>query len=284
MVALWLPPVHVHLDVLALMAALEGGYLLAIRRLGPRLTGAGEPVATRGQVVSYSLGVLTLLVAAEWPIHDLAEGYLFSVHMVQHTLISLVAPPLLLLGMPAWLLRWLLSPRWVHAAAAQLTRPLIALINFNLVIALTHWAPVVDFILNHHGVHLAAHVVLFVTATSMWWPVISPLPEMPTLSYPMRMVYLFLQSLLPTIPASFLTFGTSPLYVFYAAAPRVWGISALTDQLIAGLIMKLVGGAILWTAIGIIFFKWWRLEQRTGWDELQWSSAEREIRSGLHRP
>lgn len=99
----------------------------------------------------------------------------------------------------------------------------------------------------------------------------------------MRMVYLFLQSLLPTIPASFLTFGTTPLYVFYATAPRVWGISALTDQLIAGLIMKLVGGAILWTAIGIVFFRWWRMEQRTGFDDLQWSATDREIRSGMSR-
>jgi putative membrane protein len=278
---MWLPPFHVHLDVLVVMATLEGGYLLALGRLGPRFVAAGERPATRRQVVLYSLGVLTLLVAAEWPIHDLAEGYLFSVHMVQHTLISLVAPPLLLLGMPAWLLRWLLSPRWIHAVASQLTRPLIALINFNLVIAVTHWAPVVDLILNHHGVHLVAHVVLFVTATCMWWPVVSPLPEMPTLSYPMRMVYLFLQSLLPTIPASFLTFGTTPLYIFYATAPRVWGISAVTDQLIAGLIMKLVGGAILWGAIGVIFFRWWRLEQRTGWDDLQWGSMDREIRSEL---
>jgi putative membrane protein len=278
---MWLPPFHAHLDVLAVMVGLEGGYLLALRRVGPRFVAKGEPTATRRQVVVYSLGVLILLIAAEWPIHDLAEGYLFSVHMVQHTLISLVAPPLLLLGTPAWLLRWVLSPRWVHVAASQLTRPLIALINFNLVIAVTHWAPAVDLILNHHWLHLVAHVVLFLTATAMWWPVISPLPEMPTLSYPMRMVYLFLQSLLPTIPASFLTFGTTPLYVFYATAPRVWGISAVTDQLIAGLIMKLVGGAILWTAIGIVFFKWWRTEQRTGWDELQWGSVEREIRSEL---
>jgi len=280
---MWLPPFHVHLDVLAVMAALEGGYLLAIRRVGPRFVPPGERPATRRQITLYSVGVMVLLVAAEWPIHDLAEGYLFSVHMVQHTLISLVAPPLLLLGMPAWLLRWLLSPRWIHAVAGQLTRPLIALINFNLVIALTHWAPVVDFILNHHPAHLVAHVVLFVTATCMWWPVISPLPEMPTLSYPMRMVYLFLQSLLPTIPASFLTFGTTPLYVFYATAPRVWGISALTDQRIAGLIMKLVGGAILWTVIGIVFFKWWRMEQRTGFDDLQWSQTDHEIRSGMSR-
>lgn len=278
-----LPPFHIHLDVLAVTGALEVGYLLALRRLGPRHVRPGEVAATRRQVVLFSLGVASLFVAAEWPVHDLAENYLFSMHMVQHTLMSLVAPPLLLLGVPSWLLRRLLSPRSIRAVVAQLTRPLIALIAFNLVIAVTHWAQVVDFVLENHGFHPVAHLALISTATFMWWPVISPLPEMPTLSYPARMLYLFLQSLLPTIPASFLTFGSTPLYEFYAAAPRIWGISALTDQLVAGLIMKIVGGAILWAAIAAIFFRWWRMEERTGWDDMQWGGVEREIRTELTR-
>jgi putative membrane protein len=277
-----LPPFHVHLDALALMAAIEGGYLIVLRRIGPVLVPAGERPATRRQVVSFTVGVLTLFLASEWPIHDLAETSLLSVHMVQHTMIALVAPPLLLLGMPAWMLRWILSPRPIRAVARQATRPLVALIVFNLVIAVTHWATVMDFILEHHPVHLVAHVILFLAATCMWWPVISPLPEMPTLTYPARMLYLFLQSLLPTIPASFLTFGTTPLYAFYAAAPRVWGISPLTDQLVAGLIMKLVGGAILWLAIGLVFLAWWRVE-RGGWDDLEWGTMDREIRTELTR-
>jgi putative membrane protein len=275
-----LPQFHVHLDVLIVVAAIGCGYLIVVRRLGPRLGPPGEAPVSRRQVVSFTLGVGALFVAAEWPMHDLAEQYLLSIHMVQHTLISLVAPPLLLMGMPMWMLRWLLSPRAVRAVVRQVTRPLIALVLFNLVIAVTHWAPVMDFILEHHSVHPLAHLILFLTATAMWWPVISPLPEMPTLAYPGRMLYLFLQSLLPTIPASFLTFGTSPLYSFYAAAPRIWGVSALTDQLVAGLIMKLVGGAILWAAIGVVFLKWWRVE-RTGWDDMEWGSVDREIRTGL---
>jgi putative membrane protein len=229
------------------------------------------------------VGVFVLLIAAEWPIHDLAEGYLFSVHMVQHTLISLVAPPLLLLGMPAWLLRWLLSPAVDPRGRWAADPPLIALINFNLVIAITHWAPAVDFILNHHPSIWIVHVVLFVTATCMWWPVISPLPEMPTLSYPMRMVYLFLQSLLPTIPASFLTFGTTPLYVFYATAPRVWGISALTDQLHRRLDHEARRRSDPVDRHRDRLLQWWRMEQRTGFDDLQWSQTDREIRSGMNR-
>jgi putative membrane protein len=278
-----LPPFHVHLDVLAVVAALEGSYLWAIYRLGPRLLPGDEPAASRRQVAWFTAGALAVLVASEWPIHDLSEHYLFSVHMVQHTLISLVAPPLLLLGMPSWLLRKLLSPRPVYAVLRQLTRPLIALVLFNAVIVVTHWPVLVNAMLQHHMLHLVGHLVLFGSATLMWWPVVSLLPEMPTLSYPGRMLYLFLQSIVPTVPASFLTFGSRPLYSFYVRAPRIWGWSALTDQTIAGLVMKLVGGLILWSVIAVVFFKWYQVEQHDGWDELKWRDVERDVRSQLSR-
>ena len=64
-------------------------------------------------------------------------------------------------------------------------------------------------------------------------------------------------------------------------APRIWGWSALTDQTIAGLIMKIVGGAILWTVIAVIFFKWYALEQRGGWDELGWRDVEHHVRTEM---
>jgi putative membrane protein len=273
----------VHLDVLSVVVVLEGSYLWAVHRLGPRVLAVGEPAVSRRQLIWFTTGVAMIFVASEWPIHDLSEHYLFSVHMVQHTLISLVAPPMLLLGMPAWLLRRVIAPRYVHAALRQLTRPLIALVLFNGVIVVTHWPLVMNGMLQHHPLHLVGHVVLFATATFMWWPVVSPLPEMPTLSYPGRMLYLFLQSIVPTVPASFLTFGSKPLYSFYEHAPRIWMLSALTDQRIAGLVMKLVGGLILWSVIAVLFFKWYLVEQHDGWDELQWRDVERDIRSEMSR-
>jgi putative membrane protein len=278
-----LPPFHVHLDALAVAATLEGAYLWAVLRLGPHEAPAGEPAVSRRQLWWFSSGVLAILVASSWPLHDLAEGYLLSIHMVQHTLIALVAPPMLLLGMPAWLLRRLLSPRFVGAVVAQLTRPFIALVLFNTVIVVTHWPVVMNEMLVHHPLHLVGHVVLFGSALIMWWPVVSPLPELPTLSYPGRMLYLFLQSIVPTVPASFLTFGSQPLYSFYVGAPRIWGWSVITDQTLSGLIMKLVGGAILWGVITVLFFKWFRVEQQGDWDELRWRDVERDIRTELSR-
>jgi putative membrane protein len=278
-----LPPFEWHLDAVLLMAAIEAWYLWALARLGPRSVPPGAEVASRRQRTWWTAGVATLLVASVWPIHDLSEGYLFSVHMVQHTLISLVAPPMFLLGCPSWLLRRMIAPRPIHALVSQATRPVIAFVLFNTVIVVTHWPPIVDGMLQHHPWHFVAHAVLFGSATCMWWPVVSPLPEMPTLSYPGRMLYLFVQSIVPTVPASFLTFGSSPLYAFYEHAPRIWGWSALTDQTIAGLIMKIVGGLILWGVIAALFFRWYAVEQRGGWDELAGAHLERDIRRGMNR-
>jgi putative membrane protein len=97
------------------------------------------------------------------------------------------------------------------------------------------------------------------------------------------MLYLFIQSLAPTVPAAFLTFGQHTLYPIYATFPRIWGIDPLTDQLIAGLLMKLGGGLILWAVITTVFFRWFGQERRGGWDALNFWSAESDIREGLRR-
>ena len=116
------PAWQAHPDVWLLVALFAVGYALAVTRLGPRLAPAGTPVVTRFQVVSFSAGLLALWVASDWPIHDVAERYLFSVHMVQHVAYSIVAAPLLLIGTPTWLARWLLSPRWLLATVRYLSR------------------------------------------------------------------------------------------------------------------------------------------------------------------
>jgi len=110
--------------------------------------------------------------------------------------------------------------------------------------------------------HFVIHGALFVTGILMWWPVIGPIPDLPRLEPFPRMGYLFLQSLVPTIPASFLTLGESPLYHIYTTMPRLWGVSALSDQVAGGLIMKIGGGLILWGFITVFFFRWWKDEQQ----------------------
>jgi putative membrane protein len=276
-----LPPWHAHPDVWVLFAGIEAAYLATVRR--HRREHEGEDSEWRRRARFFSLGVLVLWIGADWPIHDLAERYLYSIHMVQHLLFTLVAPPLLLAGMPAWLLRRMLRPRPIERLFRFFTRPLVALILFNSALLFTHWPAVVDVSVRSQGLHFGLHVLLVFSALAMWWPVMSPMPEIPPLSPPGQMLYLFLQSLAPTIPASFLTLGSTLLYPVYATFPRIWGISAHSDQLFAGLIMKLAGGAILWGFITVIFFRWHDLEEQTGWDPLQLRQVEREVTSELSK-
>ena len=105
-------------------------------------------------------------------------------------------------------------------------------------------------------------VPFLLAAFIMWWPVVSPLPELPQLSPPLKIGYLFLQSLVPTVPASFLTFASGPVYPVYSDLPRLWGLSVLDDQLIAGLLMKIGGGLLLWAIIATIWFLWAAEEER----------------------
>ena len=267
---------HPHIEVWLLVLSLAAGYVTAVRVWGRAAVSPGEPPASRGQATAFALGLLAILIAADWPVHELAEERLFSVHMVQHFLISLVAPPLLLLGTPGWLLRSLLGPRWLLATVRFLARPVLALLLFNGYIALSHAPFMVQLQVSSEPLHFLLHCTLFVTAMLMWMPVLSPMAEIPRLSYPAQMLYLFAQSIVPTVPASFLTFAERPLYPFYATAAPMIGVDPVLDQRIAGLTMKLLGGFLLWTVIAITFFRWHAQEERTGTAET-WDEMERQV-------
>lgn len=272
-----LPTFHLHLDVLAILGGIWAVYLVAAS--GHATAAPGEDPAWGRRARLFSIGMAVLLIGATWPVHDLAERYLYSMHMVQHMLFTLVAPPLLVAGTPPWMLRRLLSPRPVRRVFGFFTRPIIAIVVYNGLLLVTHWPEVVAASVASEPTHFALHVLLVFSALAMWWPVMSPLPEMPPLTPPGQMVYLFVQSIAPTVPASFLTFGHTLLYPVYGTFPRIWGIDALTDQLLAGLQMKIVGGLILWGVIAVIFFRWHARESREGWDALAHRDVERQLRA-----
>jgi putative membrane protein len=277
-----MPSFHVHPDVMLLLGGVWAAYLLAVRRLIED-PGADVRDLARRRVL-FSAGMAALVVGSAWPVHDLAEQRLYAVHMVQHMLYSLVAPPLLIAGIPAALWRGFLRLRRPAAVFRFLVRPLVALVLFNAMLLITHWPVVVEASVRSGFLHFSLHVLIVGASLVMWWPVMSPVPELPALSPPGQMLYLFLQSLAPTIPASFLTFGRSPLYPIYATFPRVWNIGPLEDQLIAGLVMKLGGGLLLWGFIVAIWFRWYARDTREGFDTVSLSAVERDVRAGLSRP
>lgn len=276
-----LPPIHMHVDVLIILGSVWGAYLFAWRARGRHIARTLDP-DRRKRIALFSAGMGVLLVMSSWPVHDIAERALYSIHMLQHLSYQLVAAPLLITGMPAWMWRAILRPAWLMGVWRRVTRPVPALLIFNGVLLFTHWPAVVELTLRSELAHFAAHTAVVVSAVIMWWPIFSPLPEAPAVSPPVQMLYLFLQSLAPTIPASFLTFGAHPLYKIYETFPRLWGVTAISDQRVAGLLMKVGGGLVIWGYITAIFFRWYFEEQRNeGWDALRFQGVERDVRTGL---
>ncbi|MFQ5795485.1 MAG: cytochrome c oxidase assembly protein [Candidatus Bipolaricaulia bacterium] len=249
---------HWHPDVFVVLLLIQGAYLLGVGPLRRHFDWA-DSVDPR-HVAAFSLGVLVIFIAAGTPLHELSEGYLFSAHMLQHVLLTLVAPPLLLLGTPGWLLRPLLRLPIVMPAARFLTLPLVAFVLFNVVFAIWHLPVLYDLTLGDHPIHIAEHLLFMGTALLMWWPILSPLPELPRLSYPSQMLYLFLLSVAQLPVFAVITFSDRLLYTGYAEAPRLWNLSALNDQQIGGIFMKVAGMLIFLLVLAIVFFRWFHHE------------------------
>lgn len=203
----------------------------------------------------FAAGLVVLWLALDWPIGALGAGYLASVHMLQYLMIALLAPPLLLLGVPdvAWD-RLRSSPG--RRPLAVLTHPLVALAVFAVVLYWTHLPAVVDGLMASQAGSFALDLAWLLGGLVFWWPVVAPVPERRRFPHGAKMGYLFLATVVNTLPYAFLTFGELPFYGIYELAPPVGSITSRQDQQIAGLLMKMGGGVVLWTGITVLFFRW----------------------------
>jgi putative membrane protein len=244
-----------HPEVWVLVLGLVGLWWYAMRAIGPKVVPAGEPVATRSQKRWFAIGVVLLWVAADWPMHDIGEEYLYSVHMFQHMLLAFFIPPAMLLATPEWLARLVVGGGPVGRAFLKLARPVTGAVVFNAVQLLTHWSVVVNGSVENGLLHYALHTVVVVTAFAVWMPIVSPLPELRT-TVPAKCVHLFLMSIVPTVPAAWLALADGVLYEAYDKVERLWGVPVTADQQLAGLIMKLGGTIFLWSVIITIWFRW----------------------------
>jgi len=211
---------------------------------------------------SYSVAVALIFVSLNGPLHELADEYLFSAHMIQHLLLTLLMPPLLLLGCPDWLLRALIRRTVGFRVARFLVHPLLAFAMYNVVFAAWHLPVFYEMPMENHNIHIVEHLMFMVTAVIMWWPVVDPLPELSRIPVPMRLVYLFAQSIPMSIVSALIALSENVLYQFYARAPRVSGLSALQDQQLGGLIMWVPGSLVFWGAISIVYYLWAQEENR----------------------
>jgi putative membrane protein len=142
--------------------------------------------------------------------------------------------------------------RWAHGLTGGRT----AFTVFNVVLAAWHLPPLYNLAMANHGVHIVEHLMFLVSATLMWWPLTSQMPELPRLAYPGQMLYCFLMTIPMSIVAFCITLADHLLYPAYAAAPRMWGITPMVDQAAGGLIMWVPGTLFFLIVLSVVFFKW----------------------------
>jgi putative membrane protein len=234
------------------IATLSVAAVTAVRRTGIR--------PTRRQAAAFWGGVLALWVATDWPVGALGAGYLASVHMLQYMLYTLVAAPLLLLGIPEPLARRALARARAYRTYRFLAKPVVSGLTANLVLVATHAPFTVDALRATQLGSFAGHMVWILAGLILWLPVCGPISEAKP-SYPIRSVYLFLASgVIPMMPGGFMTFADFPLYETFELAPRVGPLDPLADQRIAGALMKVGSTPLIWPVIGVMLRRWAREE------------------------
>ncbi len=242
---------EIHADVVLGVGLLALVYAIAWAR-GPR-------IALRFPAL-FMASSLVLLIALNGPLHDLSDFYLFSAHMVQHLVLTLVVPPLLLGGTPRWMADAIVGRlrrrRMLGALLRAATRPVPALTLYAVALIGWHLPGPYGAALDHHRLHVVEHLVLIATAMLAWWPVLSPSALLPRLHYGTQILYLFAFGIPMTVVAAMITGAEDTLYPFYGAAPRLFGLTALADQRLGGLIMWVPAGLIPLAAFTVVFFRW----------------------------
>ena len=237
----WLPTLAI---VLTALVYLRGCYLLRC---------AGFPLLPSWRVWSFLVGLFALWVALAGPM-DVFNAWLLTAHMIQHMVLMMIAPPLILLGapliplvrgLPVFAAREFAGPflNWKPAQrlGQAVTQPVVALVLMGLVMLGWHVPVLYELAVRSPGWHQFEHACFLVTSLIFWWPVIQPWPSQSRWPRWAMVPYLVVADLQNTILSASLVFADRVLYPSYSDAPRVFGLSAREDQAAAGAIMWVVG-------------------------------------------
>ncbi|MGH9356031.1 MAG: cytochrome c oxidase assembly protein [Terriglobia bacterium] len=218
----------------------------------------------------YAAGVAVLLLALVSPVDTLGDTYLFSAHMLQHMLLILAVPPLLLSGIPKDVAQRSLAFPTVGKAERVLSKPLLAWTAGIGTMWIWHWPPLYNAALSSQGIHIFEHLSFLVGATIFWWPVISPVEELrlPPLA---AVVYTFAACSAHSILAILLTFapvGYYPAYLHPADALGIlpllrnqWGLTPAVDQQWGGLMMWIPACLVYLTFILATLARWYQIPE-----------------------
>lgn len=244
-----------------LVVAVGAIYLLLTGRWRSRFPGSSTVAPSRK--VLFLGGLLLFYLALGSPLAWIGHE-LFSIHMLQQSILYLMVPPLLIRGIPCWLWqavwKWKIAGRLLSFA----TRPLIALLGFNGLFSLYHIPSVFDALMATRPLQWGAHLVLMAAAGLMWWPVLSPLREGALLSPLRKMAYIAAAGVLLTPACALIIFADHVLYASYSGGDSVLGVlNVRDDQQMGGVIMKILQEVIYGGALGIVFIQWIRREGDT---------------------
>jgi len=234
-------------EALVLVPALALGYLLALRRFP----------ASRARVAAFVAGLLLILAVFATPVQSLALRYLLTMHLLQNVVLAEWAPALLVAGLSTALAARLTRP----ATARALTSPFVALPIWVAVYFAWHLPWPYDSALRHPGSLLhVEHVSYLAAGCLVWWPVLQDVPRM--LSSAAKAVYLFVAFVLASPLGLLLALLPRPLYDVYKHAPeRLWGLSAATDQQLAGITMASEQAIVFFAAFAFFFLLFLRDEE-----------------------
>jgi putative membrane protein len=241
-------PASVLIGLTVAAALYVGAARLGRRRIGPQ------------QWFWFAVAMATALVALG-PVDVWAERRVFFMQMLEHLVLALVIPPMVLLAVPDWMLRpWVLS-RPVEPLARLLTRPVVAFLVFTAVFVTAHDPSIFELMCRDPNFHAAVHVSFILGGILLWWPILSPLPELPPLSYPHQILYLFLVTIPMTAVAAPITLARSVVYPWYLEGPHPWGLTPMSDQVLGGLLMWIGQGIYLMCVFTVVFYHWARNEE-----------------------
>ena len=231
------------------------------------------PAVARWRVACF-IGALSLLfVTLLSPLDGIGELYLFWVHMTQHMILVLVVAPLILLGIPGWMIGGLVRNRAVWVVTHRLTSPIAALLISQFILIAWHVPPIFEAALADRHIHDLEHLTFLIAGVLMWWPVLSRSRALPG-SEPLWLIpYLFVLPIATSVLGAMITFSREVIYESYSLAPRLWDLPALQDQEISGLIMWVPGKLIFWLVMGVVFYRWFASETKGDRAETQLPSA-----------
>ncbi len=239
------------------------GWLWAILAgpLRPQLA-PGAPFP-RGHAWRFYSSLVIFYLAVGSPLDQIGERFLFSAHMLQHLILVYPAAMLFLLGLPHWMVDPVLAQPALKRSLRLLFHPLICGLIYTLTISLWHMPYLYDWALQDKVVHVLEHLMFFGAALFYWWPMLSPSRALPPVSYAVQMLFFFFMLIAMTPVFAYITFSDDILYPTYEYAPRlVADFTPASDQLLAGVGMKIAGMTVALAAFGVAFFRWFRAGER----------------------